>query len=239
MGLLLLLSVTAAPLPAAQGRGSRVAAPATKGRCRSAVVEGEARAGQGMRRSFTDGLDVLLDPVAGGWVLRVLPHGEARLPEDYAELATPPFRSVSPLLLSTDFGFRSQDAVGWNPRHFRYAADARAFGRLEALFRRLGQGRSVFSSDEAQLGEVASAQPAGEMLLLDAGVAPGTGDASRAAAMLGTHFAQTAHRLEAPVRGGATPLGRIHWVRVRLTLQLRDGAAAAHGVTVVSTACGG
>ena len=40
---------------------------------------------------------------------------------DYAELATPPYESVSPLLLSTDFSFRAQDAVAWNPRRFRYA----------------------------------------------------------------------------------------------------------------------
>ena len=49
---------------------------------------------------------------------------------DYAELATPPYESVSPLLLSTDFSFRAQDAVAWNPRRFRYADNSAEFQRL-------------------------------------------------------------------------------------------------------------
>ena len=62
-------------------------------------------------------------------------RAEPRGSEDYAELATPPYRSVNPLLISTDYGFRSQDAVGWNPRRFRFAGTAAEFSALEAIYR--------------------------------------------------------------------------------------------------------
>ena len=96
-------------------------------RCSRAVIEGEVRAGGGFRASFGGGLDFVLEPTALGWVVRVLPTGEGRKSVDYAEVATPPYRSVSPLLVSTDFSFRAQDAVGWNPRRFRYAGGQAGF----------------------------------------------------------------------------------------------------------------
>ena len=78
---------------------------------------------------FTPGLKFLLEPIASGWIVRVLAAAGRGEPHDYAELATPPYRSVTPLAISTDFSFRAQDAVGWNPRRFRYAANAAAFAK--------------------------------------------------------------------------------------------------------------
>ena len=38
-----------------------------------------------------------------------------------------PTKSVTPLSISTDFAFRAQDAIGWNPRRFRFATSAAAY----------------------------------------------------------------------------------------------------------------
>ncbi len=217
----------------------KAAGAGVQGRCRSAVVEAEVRAGSGFRGSFGAGLDVLLEPIASGWVVRVIPTHGARPAVDYAEIATPPYRSVSPLLLSTDFSFRAQDAIGWNPRRFRYAASGQAFGRLEEVYRRVTRGSTAAPADEAELGRLVALQPAGVIEILDASIVPGTADPTRAAALVSTHFGTTAHTTERPADGRATPLGRIGWMRVRMRLELPQGAVGAPGVRVESGACEG
>src|SRR3982751_5665863 len=84
------------------------------------VFEGEVRAGQQYVKGIGGGIELMLEPLPSGWILRVLPVGVGRPEHDYAELATPPYRSVNPLSISTDFSFRAQDAVAWNPRRFRF-----------------------------------------------------------------------------------------------------------------------
>ena len=220
------------------GRGEGNArAERTAARCRRAVFEGEVRAGQGFRKSFGGGLDLLLDPTAGGWVLRVLPTSGRRPAEDYAEISTPPYRSVSPLLVSTDFGFRAQDAVGWNPRRFRYAQDAGAFGTLEGIYRGLA-GRAS-PEEEARLAELASRQPEGVFEILDANLSPGTGDQTRAAGLVASHFGTTAHRIEPAEGGRATALGRIFWIRFRVRLELRPGVRVLPGINTELHPCEG
>ncbi|GAC1359992.1 MAG: hypothetical protein NVSMB3_07790 [Acidobacteriaceae bacterium] len=208
-------------------------------RCSRAVVEGEVRSGEEFRRGFAAGLEVVLEPVAAGWVLRVTPAGVKRMEMDYAGMATPPYRSVSPLLVSTDFGFRAQDAVGWNPRRFRYAADARAFGSMEAAYRRVTATPRAPAADEEALAGLVSRQPEGELAILDASLTPGTADQTRAAGLVATHFGTTAHRIEQPADGRATAAGRIGWMRFRVRLDLAGGERALRGVKVESHACGG
>ena len=107
--------------------------------CRSACVFNAMPSGDTGRRDprgrilsrpIGNGLEVTLEPLPSGWILRVIPKGKPRPPHDYAELATPPYHSVSPLLISTDYSFRAQDALGWNPRRFRFAPDQRSFSRM-------------------------------------------------------------------------------------------------------------
>lgn len=207
-------------------------------RCSEAVIEGEVRAGQEFRKSFGGGLDILLEPIASGWVIRVLPTVGDRPPMDYAGIATPPYRSVSPLLVTTDFSFRAQDAVGWNPRRFRYAASTRAFAALQAAYGRVIGRPAPSQKDEASLARLASAQPGGVLAILDASLAPGTADQTPAAGLLSSHFGTTAHRIEQPAGGQATALGRIAWMRFRVRLDLQPGVKAVHGVKVESHLCG-
>ncbi len=221
----------AAVVPA--GRGLSVGAhPAA---CSVVVVEGEVRAGEGFRAVALTGVEVRLEPVGAGWVLRVVPtaHGG----EDWAEMATPPYRSVTPLLVSTDYSFRAQDAVGWNPRRFRFAAGEAAYGQMRGMRQAMDAGAA---GKAAMLGEMASRQPGGVLEILDAHLVPGTADQTRAAAMVAEHFAVTAHELEQPAGGSPTPLGQLTWIRFRVSLELPRGAKATPGRRVVpGKACGG
>ncbi len=223
------------PLVGGEVPARRAAAPA---RCSRAVIEGEVRAGQGFARSFGGGLALRLEPIASGWVVRVLPERGERPKEDYAEIATPPYRSVSPLLVSTDFSFRAQDVVGWNPRRFRYAADAGAFGAIEAVYREVTGSGAPAAGAEARLAELVAAQPEGVLEILDASLAPGTADQTRAAGLVSSHFGSAAHRIEQPEGGRATALGRVGWIRFRVKLELKRGMQPAEGVKAESFPCG-
>ena len=96
--------------------------PATA--CVSAVSEGEVAAGEKFSRVIGGGLSIMIDPLSpkqdeNGWDLRVLPTG-AHPKVDYAALATPPYQSMNPVVITTEYGFRAQDIVAWNPRHFQF-----------------------------------------------------------------------------------------------------------------------
>ena len=183
--------------------------------CSRAVVEGEAEAGQGFVKVIGNGLEVMLEPLTSGWILRVLPAGVPRPEHDYAELASPPYRSVSPLLISTDFSFRAQDAVAWNPRHFRFAADKDMFAELAEAYR---EYRSTAVPSATAMNK-------------------GTGDQGKMAAAVASHFSTTAHSLERPVDGKGTPLGKITWIRFRISLELPEGFRASRGIVVERYVC--
>jgi hypothetical protein len=202
-----------------------------------AVVEGEVGAGQGFVKEIGDGLEVMLEPLASGWILRVLPVGAPRPEHDYAELATPPYRSVSPLLISTDFSFRAQDAVAWNPRHFRFVSDKGMFAELAKAYREYRSTSVPSSAAMDKLGVLVSRAPEGTIQLLDAHLVPGTGDQAKMAAAVASHFGTTAHSLERPADGQGMPLGKVTWIRFRISLELPEGFRAGRGVTVDRYRC--
>jgi hypothetical protein len=214
----------------------RAASAASKpGGCVRGVLEGEVKAGSGYVRPIGDGLEVMLEPLASGWVLRVLPVGVARPAHDYAELATPPYQSVNPLLISTDFSFRAQDVVAWNPREFRFAADRGTFQRMLGMYDEFERGSS--SAAEAELAALASKAPEGTMQILDAHFVPGTADQSKMAAAVAAHLNRTAHTIEQPGDGRATALGRVMWMRFRISLELPLGFHADPAVRLEHDAC--
>jgi hypothetical protein len=199
--------------------------------CLRAVIDGEVAAGQRYERAFTPGLKFLLEPIASGWIVRVLAVDAPRGPHDYAELATPPYRSVTPLAIGTDFSFRAQDAVGWNPRRFRYAATAADFRAMGALYSPAagGDGRAA-----EQLAELAAKQPEVELKIVEARLAPGTNDQARMAAAVAAHFGTTPHTVEST---GASPLGKVTWMRFRAAFDLVPGVRAARGVAEEKRLC--
>ena len=218
---------------APNGHGVPIKASPTA--CTVVAFEGEVRSGQEFAAPALAGVEVRLQPVAAGWVLRVEPA--AHRGEDWAEMATPPYRSVTPLLVSTDFGFRAQDVVGWNPRRFRFAANEGAYRQMRELRQAMEAGATERT---APLADLASRQPGGVLEILDAHLVPGTADQTRGAGAVAGHFAETAHELEQPEGGRSTPLGQVTWMRFRVSLELPRGAKAAAGRTVERrTACGG
>jgi hypothetical protein len=207
------------------------------GACKRAVVEGEVQAGQGFERTLGNGIKMMLEPLASGWILRVLPANGPRGQHDYAELATPPYQSVSPLLIGTDWSFRAQDAVAWNPRRFHFAADAASFARLSAAYREYSRTPAPTAAAQAELAALAAKTPEGVLEILDSRIVPGTADQAGTAAMVASHFATTAHSVDQPKDGKATPLGQVVWIRFRLGFDLPAGFVVERGVPVERRAC--
>lgn len=189
---------------------------ASAGACRE--IEGTAARGESVRRTFAAGLDFMLEAVPNGWVIRVLPTGRERPPLDFAEVATPPFRSINPLLLTTDFGFRSQDAVGWNPRTFRYVGRRAEFEAAERAFRAVTASAHPSAAEEMAVGRVAEQAFEGRFEILDAELAPGFGNQTAAAGLVASHFATTAHTIRSPEGGGTSGPGTILSLRFHVTL---------------------
>ena len=187
--------------------------------CKSAMLTAEVHAGEAYKVAIGGGLELVLQPIASGWILRVVPAAGQLAEHDYAELATPPYNSVTPLSISTDFSFRAQDAIGWNPREFRFATNRVSFGQLLAIYRRLPSPGSVLDPmEDGQLAALLSRTAQGRLHILDARIVAGTADQSKAAAAVASHFNATAHTLDQT--GGSSPTGRIEWMRYRIELVL-------------------
>ncbi len=191
------------------------------------MLEGEVRVGESFERPIGGGLMVRLEALSwgSGWALRVLPLGgmpknTPKAVQDYAQLATPPYAAVNPLLLSTDFSFRAQDAVAWNPRRFRYAVNATEFARLEAAYERYSRVSPATAKANRELATLVSKEPEGTLQILDARLIPGTADQAGTAAPVASHFNTTAHTVEEPADGKGSPLGKLNWVRFRIGLEL-------------------
>lgn len=188
-------------------------------RCQTRVLEGEVHDGQAWQQAISPTLDLKLEAVPAGWMLRVLPHVGKRPAHDAAELANPPYRSPTPILISTDFAFRAQDAVAWNPRSFRFFLTPQQTAAAEAAYQ-----ATLRSPDSpaagAALYPLLAAAAEGTLTILDAEIAGGTANQAAAAATVASHLDQTAHRVRADLPPSA--LGRILALRFRITLPSLD-----------------
>jgi hypothetical protein len=155
--------------------------------CESASFEGEVVSGQSFTQPLGNGMVFDLEAVRAGWIVRVLPGAGPRPAHDAAELATPPYNSVTPLAITTDFAFRAQDAVAWNPRRFQFAADMTSFKKLQSVYAAYMAKPDDAAAGE-RLAEMAAASPAGELEMLDARLVPGTANQGAMAAEVASHF---------------------------------------------------
>jgi hypothetical protein len=229
------------------GAAAQRSAPANAtGNCLRGVMDGELTAGQPWSQPISADLKVYFQPIRSGWILRVLP-ASGPLPEhDYAELATPPYQSVTPLSISTDFAFRAQDAIGWNPRRFRFATSTAAYSQLYRLYGSYEQAAAMSPGAAASermarllqpLSEEIAKAAEGTLTLLDSRLVPGTADQWRAAAAVASHFNSTAHTLVQEPDGSTSPLGRLVWLRFRLELDLPAGFAVNRALHVQPRNC--
>ncbi len=167
---------------------------------------GEVHAGQSFQHRIDAGHIFLLENIASGWVIRVLPATGPRPAQDYAELATPPYRSPNPLLLTTDFSFRAQDTIAWNPREFHYFVTPSELKTASMAYQATVREPNRPAAGAALFPLLEKACTA-DLRILDARIAGGTANQSGMAATVASHFAQTAHTLETATT--PTPLGRI------------------------------
>ncbi len=205
----------ASKLPAQQQSAHRGGGQGLPKSCRRSVFEGTVQAGQSFHKAFGGGLEMVLEAVPHGWILRVVPAAGPRPEIDFAELATPPFRSINPLLLTTDFGFRSQDVVGWNPRTFRYLSRRLELAGAQQAYRAVLSSASPTPAQEMAVARVAETALEGTIEVLDAVLIPGTADSSRSAALVATRYSSTAHTIQP---GAAGALGEVLSLRFRASL---------------------
>ncbi|ADW69309.1 hypothetical protein [Granulicella tundricola] len=212
-----------------------IAAPPARA-CRQAVIEGEVTAGQPFLKAIGGNLALYLQPIASGWIIRIVPASGPRGEHDYAELATPPYNSVTALSLSTDFAFRAQDAVGWNPRRFHFATNPQTFSQLLHAYQAFPPPpASPPASAEQQLASLLPLTSQGTLRILDARMIPGTADQTPMAATVASHFASTAHtvdQLQTP-----TPLGKLLWLKFRTELDLPPAFVPAPGLKIQPSVC--
>ncbi len=207
--------------------------------CHVIAIEGELNAGKPFSHVIGNGLRLWFEPIAAGWILRVVPTAGPLPAHDYAELATPPYQSVNPLSLSTDFSFRAQDAVGWNPRRFHYATSPAAYDALNEVYTRFMQaGATPPPPLELELSDQIAKAGEGKLTILDASLVPGAADQWKMAAAVSERFTQTAHILLPPPGGKPMPLGHLESIRFRVEFLLPDHFKADPTNVVVPHVCG-
>ncbi len=202
--------------------------------CTRIVLTGQAAAGQEWSQ-----------PIGQGWVFRVIPiqPGSEKYtgwhlvvdrdpPFGYPDallVATPPYYSISEREVATTFGLRAQDAIGWNPRSFRFLTSPDALRDAQNQFRALG-GTKIWKEKpgpsprqqaaEQQLLEINSKSSAGQFRVLDARLTPGIADAAPFAQRWALQSSRTPHTIVPSATGKATPLGELEWMRFSITLWL-------------------
>jgi len=230
-----------------------LAAPPHPAACTRIELTGKVNAGQEWSA-----------PLGQGWMFRILPitPGSAgytgwdlvvdrERPAGYPDallLATPPYNSINEREVGTTFGLRSQDAIGWNPRSFHFLTDPAAFLRGQKLFLELNsrlQSESGASAKEPpdaarltqQLMDLQSGAAAGELRILDAGLAPGIADPEPFAQGWALRAARTPFTLVPPTGSKPTPRGELDWIRFSLNLWLPASWKTPVGITAVSAPC--
>ena len=183
-----------------------------------------------------------------GWVFRVLPINATK--SDYSGwdlvvdreplagypdallLATLPYNSINEREIGTTFGLRAQDAIGWNPRSFRFLSTPAELTDARRSFLELSQsgfgqglnGKADTSKQGAEtmarLLKLEQGASRGELRILDAHIVPGVADPMPFAQAWALAAAQTPHEIEAAPAKQASQRGKLLWMRFRLTLWL-------------------
>jgi hypothetical protein len=229
--------------------------------CQKVTLAGEVRAGQEWKAAFGQGWIFRVLPIqpgkAGysGWDLVVDREQPAGFP-DALLVATPPYNSINEREVGTTFGLRAQDAIGWNPRSFRFLTNPAAFHEGQQLYLGLsrdGQVRLVAPEPNGQnpaqgnhaaqaraprrLMELERQSSAGQFRILDVHLAPGVSDAAPYAQNWALASQRTPHSFEPATSSAASPLGELHWMRFSVTLWLPATWKAPSALHAVRATC--
>jgi hypothetical protein len=219
------------------------AATLPKAVCTRVVFEGEVSAGG----SWTV-------PLGEGWAFRVLPIQVLPIPPlqaaysgwdlvvdrlppagfpDALLLATMPYNSINEREIGTTYGLRAQDAIGWNPRSFRFIASQGDFHAARQLFLSL-QGNTELQSSTGGRGDPKQGDPqatarlleiqkhaaAGEFRIVDARIVPGVADPAPYAQAWAAASSRTPHTVVEAPGGKSSARGALQWMRFAVTLWL-------------------
>lgn len=216
--------------------GAGAAGMAAAQSCERIELSGEVAAGQEWKAAFGQGWVFRVVPIqpAGlgysGWDLVVDRDPGAGYP-DALLLATPPYRSINEHEVGNTFGLRAQDAIGWNPRSFRFLTDVNAFREAQGIYIQMDQSGQLRNGEPARkdspearavdrLMQLERQSSAGQFRIVDARIAPGIGDAAPYAENWAIASAKTQHESEAPHAGAATAKGELHGMKFTITLWL-------------------
>jgi hypothetical protein len=233
----------------AMAAAQSMAGPTGPVSCEKAVLLGEVSAGQEWRAAIGE-----------GWIFRVLPIQSGKSGPEHAEysgwdmvvdreqaagfpdallVATPPYDSINEREVGTTYGIRAQDAIGWNPRGFRFLTDSAVFRKSQQLYRQMNrhvqaEGRGNAPEEKSSsagtgalearatqaLMELVRRSSAGQFRILDARLTPGVADAAPFAENWAVQSSKTPHVFEPAPGGKSTPLGTLNWMRFSITLWL-------------------
>jgi hypothetical protein len=161
-----------------------------------------------------------------------------------------PYNSINQREIGTTFGLRSQDAIGWNPRSFRFIANPAEFREAQKLFRSLktnpgpqpatgGSGDPTQGDRQAmaRLLEIQKHAASGEFRILDARIVPGVADPAPYAQLWGVASLRTPHTIEEAPGGKSSALGELKWIRFAVTLWMPAGWVVPTALHGQRTAC--
>jgi hypothetical protein len=184
-----------------------------------------------------------LDADYSGWDLVVDRIPPAGFP-DALYLATPPYNSINEREIGTTFGLRAQDAIGWNPRSFRFLTDSAAFRQARSDYHDAFElhkdpvPRESIMKASADLLKLAGGASQGELRILDAHISPGIADPAPFAQAWARQSSLTPHETDPAVLGRAADRGSLNWMRFEVVLWLPSGWKLPPGVHAPPVVCG-
>jgi len=222
---------------------------AAPGQCAKVILDGDVSAAREWNAPIGEGWLFRIVPIpplaAGysGWDLVVDRENPAGFP-DALYLATPPYRSINEREIGATFGLRAQDAIGWNPRSFRFLVDPAAFHQAQRTYRAASAGANPGSpppnpdSAMTRLFELQKHAARGELRIVDAHVVPGVADPAPFALQWARAASRLQYEVEAAPEGKSSPRGSLLWIRFRISLWLPPGWALPAGLHSVQAPCG-
>lgn len=223
--------------------------PAAK--CLRVEVQGDVTSGKPWQIPFGRGWVFRVIPIAppspaySGWDL-VVDRDPASGYPDALLLATLPYNSINGREIGTTYGLRAQDAIGWNPRSFRFLTDPVDFRHAIEWFGKLGQLSSHGAPETSKTGsaevmhqllQIRSRASSGQFRITDARVVPGIADPQPFARGWALEFARTQHEIEPVITGQEAPQGRLVSIHFVLTLWLPSSWRVAQGIQAVQAPC--
>ncbi|HKF50567.1 MAG TPA: hypothetical protein VKB38_24600 [Terracidiphilus sp.] len=232
-------------LLAAMSHAASAASPAA---CRKVVIEAQVSAGQEWKVPIGEDWLFRIVPIPplqqgySGWDLVVDRTQPAGFP-DALYLATPPYNSINQREIGTTYGLRAQDAIGWNPRTFRFFTDPATFRNAQKIYdlafvHPKDATNRTEANASAMLVKLAEHASQGELRILDARLIPGVADPAPFAQNWAAAAARTQHENVPSPAGNPTARGALNGMRFSLTLWLPGNWALPPGLHATVSACG-